>query len=252
MKKTSLYISTVSEDAADVAARFGLGLEVAEFCTASNMDRDFDVYMPIVAEKMRSADRFTFHAPFNELCPAAIDPLAVELAERRYTQAFALASRLGINKIVVHSGYIPLIYYKSWFTERSVEFWKRLLDGVGSDVVLCLENVMEDEPELLTNIVRSVNDPRFMMCLDVGHAHCESSLPVTEWIDCMKEYIRHVHIHNNRGEKDEHAALFDGTLDMPEALKKLEKDCPAASFAIESLSSGDSVRWLSDSGILED
>ncbi|MBO4330600.1 MAG: TIM barrel protein, partial [Oscillospiraceae bacterium] len=139
-----------------------------------------------------------------------------------------------------------------WFTERSVEFWKRMLDRVDPGVVLCLENVMEDEPELLTNIVRSVNDPRFMMCLDVGHAHCQSPLHVTEWIDCMKPYVRHVHVHNNYGDRDEHAALFDGTLDMLSVLNKLESDCPEASYAIESLTCAESVAQLLDKGVLED
>jgi sugar phosphate isomerase/epimerase len=102
----------------------GLGLEIAEFCTASNMDADFGIYEGIVAEKMAAARRFAFHAPFNELCPAAIDPLVLDIARYRYRQSFELAARLNIRKIIVHSGYVPLVYFKSWFTERSVEFWK--------------------------------------------------------------------------------------------------------------------------------
>ena len=36
-----LYLSTTAEDAPELARENGLGLEIAEFCTASNMDRDY-------------------------------------------------------------------------------------------------------------------------------------------------------------------------------------------------------------------
>jgi len=36
--KERLYLSTVAEDDFDMAEQYGLGLEIAEFCTAMNMD----------------------------------------------------------------------------------------------------------------------------------------------------------------------------------------------------------------------
>ena len=33
-----LYVSTVASDAPETAEEFGLGLEIADFCTASNLD----------------------------------------------------------------------------------------------------------------------------------------------------------------------------------------------------------------------
>ena len=37
-----LYISTIAEDDAELAQKYGLGLEIAEYCTAWNMDEFFD------------------------------------------------------------------------------------------------------------------------------------------------------------------------------------------------------------------
>ena len=39
MKKEQLYISTIADDAAAVAREFGLGVELAQFCLAENMDK---------------------------------------------------------------------------------------------------------------------------------------------------------------------------------------------------------------------
>jgi len=97
MKKEQFYLSTIAEDAAGCAAEYGLGLEIAEYCTASNMDECFPQTDAVVRKKMEAADRFILHAPFNELFPTAIDPKAVQLAHSRLSQAVALAGAYGTD-----------------------------------------------------------------------------------------------------------------------------------------------------------
>ena len=93
MERTQLYISTVAAGCDESARRHGLGLEIAEYCTAANLDSPTLGVAAAAARHRRAAERFVFHAPFNELCPAAIDPLAVELTRKRYRQALAAARR---------------------------------------------------------------------------------------------------------------------------------------------------------------
>ena len=38
MKKEQLYLSTIADDAAETAREFGLGVELAQFCLAENME----------------------------------------------------------------------------------------------------------------------------------------------------------------------------------------------------------------------
>ena len=89
MDCSQLYISTVSAGCDETAARYGLGLEIAEYCTAANLDAPIPEVVTAAQCHRQAAKRFVFHAPFNELCPAAIDPLAVSLARHRYAQALA-------------------------------------------------------------------------------------------------------------------------------------------------------------------
>ena len=100
------------------------------------------------------------HGPFNELTPAAIDPLVLEITEKRYRQAIEKAAKLRIPKLVLHAGFVPLVYYPEWFVSRSVLVWKRLIRDVPEHLTVCLENVMEPDASMLLGIVRQVNDAR--------------------------------------------------------------------------------------------
>ena len=185
-----LNISTIAEDAAELAGEYGLGLEIAEFCTAYNMDLNFPETDARARSAMEKAPGRVFHAPFAELCPAAIDPLVREVTRKRYLQAISLARSYGIRKIVIHAGFIPQVYWPEWFVPQSVEFWKNLLPEIGPDMLLCLENVMEPDADMLVSIVEETGDPRLRLCLDTGHAASRPDpVPIEEWIDKAAPYV---------------------------------------------------------------
>ena len=247
MKKERLFLSTIADDAVQTAREFGLGVELAQFCLAENMDKT----PPDVQASLDAAlevPRRVFHAPFAELCPAAIDPLVREVAKRRFLQAAALAKRYGAEKMVVHSGFIPLVYYPEWFAPQSAAFWREFLNDVDG-LTLCVENVMETSPDALRQIAEQVNDPRLRICFDVGHAFCQSG-ELAPWLDALAPYSSHVHLHNNHGSSDEHLGLPDGTLDMATVIRQLEALAPQATYTLEVRSARASVEWLLKEGLL--
>lgn len=241
-----LYVSSVSPDVEDVIREYGLGLEIAQFCTAFNMDEYYSETEPEVRRQTALTDRYVFHAPFNELSPASIDKKVLAVTRERYEQALSLALSFNARRLVYHSGYVPLIYFKEWFQERSVEFWKDFLSDKPSDITICLENVMDSEPELLTDIVRAVDDPRFRLCLDIGHANTfVTSVPLDRWIQVCAPYVGHLHIHNNEGGYDCHDAIFSGTIPMYDTLGTLLNTIPSdATVTLETIGSRSSVEWL--------
>lgn len=248
MKKERLFLSTIADDAVQTAREFGLGVELAQFCLAENMDKT----PPDVQASLDAAlqvSRRVFHAPFAELCPAAIDPLVREVARRRFLQAAALAKRYGAEKMVVHSGFIPLVYYPEWFAPQSAAFWREFLNDVDG-LTLCVENVMETSPDALRQIAEQVNDPHLRICFDVGHAFCQSG-ELAPWLDALAPYSSHVHLHNNHGSFDEHLGLPDGTLDMAAVIRQLEALAPQATYTLEVRSARASVEWLLEEGLLE-
>ena len=244
MNRNQIFLSTIDEQAHTLARTYGLGLEIAEYCTAWNMDEHFSDTDPIVKEKINGISNRILHGPFNELFPCAIDPLARKLAAQRFSQAISLAEAYGAKKIVFHGGYNPKLYYPIWYTEQSVEFWKEFIQSVPADMVICLENVLEEEPSMLFDIIQSVNDERLQMCLDIGHVNAYSNISVSEWIHACATKIAHFHIHNNHGAADTHNALMDGTMKMPDVLQQISRECQDATLTLECPDAKSSVEWL--------
>ena len=246
-----LHLSTIGSDSRTVAVQYGLGLEIATFCTAANLDQDAAWRRATVLKDMSGLGSFWFHAPFAELSPASIDPKVRAVTALRYRQAVEMATSLGISRLVIHSGFIPLVYFPEWFVEQSVVYWREFLREIPAGITIALENVMEPGPEMLVEIVRQVEDPRLGLCLDVGHANSRvSETPPLDWISPMAPYLRHVHLHNNDGDMDLHQSLGEGSVPMEAVLDTVLTDCPQATFTIENLLCSPSVSWLEQRGYL--
>ena len=247
--REKLHLSGIDGEAAALARRYGLGFEVTAFCMAAALE-DNDAVAAVEAETA-GLDRLWLHAPFAELHPCAIDPLARDIAAQRYRQTIAMARRLGIKRIVIHDGYVPFVYFPEWFVEQSVRFWRGFLPEVPEDMTVALENVMDDGPDMLADIMKGVNDPRLGVCLDVGHANTTvSKTPLLDWIAPLATWLRHVHIHNNFGEWDLHNPLGEGNIPMEQVLDTLLADCPSATLTIENMNCAPSLAWLAARGYL--
>ena len=245
MKRENIYLSTISTEAAQVAREYGFGLELAEYCTAWNMDEKFLPVDGVVKKKLEGISQRLLHAPYNELFPCAIDKKARELAAYRYRQAIDLAKRYGAKKVIIHGGYNSRIYFPVWYVEQSIVFWKEFLE-TDPGVQIVLENVLEDDPQWLLDIVKGVDDPRLRLCLDVGHVNAYSALPVMDWLEMWAPYISHFHIHNNDGSRDQHSPLTEGTIPMLQLLTRAQERCPEATYTLELMQDRSSVAWLAE------
>lgn len=249
MRKELFYLSTISTDAPCVAREHSFGLELAEFCTAWNMDEKFIRVDSVVKKKLEGIPRSLLHAPYNELFPCAIDKKARALAAERYRQATDLATRYGSRKVIIHGGYNPRIYFPVWYVKQSVLFWQDFLRG-NPGVEIVLENVLEDDPRWLLDIVAGVDDPRLRLCLDIGHVNAYSSVPLTDWLVLWAPYLSHLHIHNNDGSRDAHNALNEGTIPIKELLLQAQHLCPDATYTLELMNDAPSVVWLQENDLI--
>lgn len=243
MRREKIYLSTIASDAPFYAREYGFGLEIAEFCTAWNIDRRFELTDSRVRESLQGISRSILHAPSNELFPCAIDEKARELAAYRYRQAIDLAKRYGSKKVVIHGGYHPWMYYPVWYVGQSVSFWKDFLkEDPGVEIVL--ENVLETQPDLILEILEGVDDPRLRMCFDVGHINAYSYIPIMDWLETCAPWIGHIHVNNNDGREDLHQGLQDGIIPMKELLQRIESLCPEATITLEMTQTKSSLEWL--------
>lgn len=246
-----LYLSTLGEGAGALARKYGLGLEISDFSYAVNMDTDFSRWDALTQENLAGIHKRVFHAPYNELCPAAIDPLIREVTRKRLEQAFQLTRRYEITRMIVHSGYMPRFYFKDWFADQSAAFWRDFLRDKPADFTLLLENVAEESPDMLLDIIEKTADGRFRLCLDLGHAGgAFSQTPVLRWAQMSAPYLSHVHIHNNYYTEDLHNPPGDGLIDIEAAIDRIAGLQPFATYTAETADLPSALSWFEEHGFI--
>ena len=246
-----IHLSGMDAHAVQLANKYQCGYEITAFSYAPMLE-DAAAFSRVEAE-CEEIGLLWLHAPFAELAPCAIDPLVREVTRTRYRQTVRLARELGVNRLVIHGGFVPQVYFPEWYIEQSVQFWREFLRELPDGMTVALENVMEPEPSLLAEIARQVDDARLGLCLDVGHANTfVSHVPPLEWIAPMAPWLRHVHIHDNAGQMDLHDPLGKGVIQMERVLDEIVRLAPAATFTIENQDCAPSIDWLRQKGYLGD
>lgn len=255
MNKKKVFISSFSENAIEVCKRLNTGLELNHICISEMLDKD-KIENTIIQMRKDMADtgfngNIVVHGPFTEIVPCAIDPRAINLAMTRLNEAYYVANALGINKMVVHSGYLPPIYHKGWHVEKSTEFWRKFMYDKPRNFYLYIENVLEDEPYMMRDLIDSIDDDRVSICLDIGHGNVMKAEgdSIENWIDILGDRISHVHLHNNFGDKDNHNEVNTGNIDIFKVLDKL-RDIEIKSGKNKEISLTIESRKAEDSGRL--
>jgi sugar phosphate isomerase/epimerase len=111
-----------------------------------------------------------------------------------------------------------------------------ILHAHHAGVVLSLENTNTEmgDPQYLRNFVDETRLTGLRFNFDIGHAHLADG-PVEERIPKsfapLRELVAGVHLHDNHGDKDEHLAPYDGTIDWPVAIALLH-DAPAENLPL--------------------
>ena len=159
----------------------------------------------------------TFHAPFMDLNPGAADERVREVTRYRFEQILALVPYFQPRAIVFHPGYDRWRYDNNvelWL-EKSLLTWKPLVERAEAlSVKLALENVFEDTPSTLENLLSALHSPWVGYCLDAGHGNLFSRRPVTQWVETLRSYLVEMHLHDNHRHADEHLPLGEGDVDF--------------------------------------
>ncbi len=159
----------------------------------------------------------TFHAPFMDLSPGAVDEKIRTVTAFRFHQLLDLVPSFHPRAIVFHPGYDRWRFdgdVDLWMTQ-SLLTWKPLVERAETLAVrLALENVFEENPSILQKLLRAVSSPFLGYCLDAGHGHIFSEVSLNEWIEALGSYLIEIHLHDNHRQADEHLPLGRGHIDF--------------------------------------
>jgi sugar phosphate isomerase/epimerase len=94
-------------------------------------------------------------------------------------------------------------------------------------VTIAIENTPGEmaTPVNLKNFLEQTRLTNVKMCFDAGHAHLDGGVP--EALEIVRDYVATTHLHDTRGERDDHLLPYEGTIDWTATLAALPPDAPA-------------------------
>ncbi|MCL4491193.1 MAG: sugar phosphate isomerase/epimerase [Nitrospirae bacterium] len=171
----------------------------------------------------------SFHAPFMDLCPGAVDSRIRGITVERFNRTLDLAELLKPACIVFHSGYEKWKYalQTDLWLRKSLETWQPLNERAEKlGVKIAIENIFEDEPSNLKLLAERMISGNFGICFDAGHCNLFSAVPMSTWLEDLKPYIIELHIHDNDKSADQHLPIGDGNVDFHALFAAVNgKDC---------------------------
>jgi sugar phosphate isomerase/epimerase len=170
--------------------------------------------------------KITFHAPFMDLRPGALDDKIRRTSIDRIKQVFDLAPYFHPIKIVCHASFDERYYIfgDDLWLEASVKTWKELIAlAEGYQTVVALENIYERNPHILRRLFDVLHSDSICFCFDTGHFNVFSIEPLNVWLKEMGRYFGHLHLHDNFGQRDEHLPVGCGTFPFAEFFQALHK-----------------------------
>ena len=175
----------------------------------------------------------SMHMPTNGVDISLIEEYDRVWSVREAEKTALALLRLGGEILVVHPGSEiedeKMRKARREKSEQSLEEILKFCEHWG--IKIALENTLPGKtgdsiPEIL-EIVRNFNSKNLGICLDTGHCNITSSLynhsKVLECLPEMKNYLCHLHIHDNFGKSDDHSQPFEGNIDWKGFIKGLKE-----------------------------
>lgn len=192
------------------------------------------------------------HAPFSDLNIASVNYPIWEETIRQIRQCIAESAEF-VEIVVVHPGQLsPLgaqMPDKAW--EQMISALKILCDfGDEYGITIALENMVNVEwifgryPKELIGIIETVERDNIGITFDVGHANMTGT--IEGFLNLDRDIIRHIHVHDNLGKRDDHLSLGKGIIDWAYVMKNLEVYERIVVVEVRSLAEGrESIDFLS-------
>jgi len=175
-------------------------------------------YLRGIAKRLRALGiRMTVHAPFHEIFLGAPDRLVREAAVARMERAFTAASLFRPESIVVHFNYEERRFgfiYDEWLANivPNLRHFGEKARRMGA--FLAVENVYEENPRAMKEVLPMLRDVPVYQCLDTGHVSAFSRTGLKAWLKQMGPFIRQMHLHDNDGTGDTHGPVGSGSVDF--------------------------------------
>jgi sugar phosphate isomerase/epimerase len=214
--------------------------ELAEWLSQTGLTLH-SVHAPIV-ERL---DRGRWIGPYSN---ASTDERRRAVAVGEAEAALAMAARVPFRYLVVHLGLPTGEDVRD--DDNDPDAARRSIEDIVAaasrvDVGVALEVIPNalSEPEALVSFIEHDLDGLDVgVCLDYGHAHLMGD--VSDAVEALSGHLWTTHVHDNRGQEDEHLTPYAGTIDWDAAMMETQKVGYDGLLMFELADGGDPIEVL--------
>lgn len=172
--------------------------------------------------------RLGIHGPYGGFELNVSDREIRTLVQARLLAALDVCAALGAVQMVIHS---PYDQWDGDNLDNTVRARRASIDAIldtlgpvlararDQGVVLVLENIKDNDPDLRAAVVRAADSPALRLSVDTGHArwaHRNAGAPsVADFVRAAGADLAHVHLQDSDGLADRHWPLGEGDEDWP-------------------------------------
>jgi sugar phosphate isomerase/epimerase len=160
--------------------------------------------------------KYTVHGAVSGVNIASLDPRVRSASVVLHKREIALSAKVGASIYVVHPGYLSWSF-QAFRTTKALE--KSLEELKAAETEYGISVALENLPKCPWPFFSSpgLDLKGLGIALDVGHANTCGSL--NAFLTCPE--IIHVHLHDNKGRRDDHLAIGQGNVDFGPVLEMI-------------------------------
>jgi len=169
--------------------------------------------------------KMCLHGPIFAWDPASYDKAMRDTCWNRTMALFEVVDLVKPETIVLHSSYIHQVRQfdqKNW-RDMTIDFYQRLLEHLPNNGCrIAIENIFEQHPFLLAEVIHGINDERVGHCFDIGHFNMfQKGFKADNWLKPFGDKLYHLHLHDNYGQEDLHLPPGTAGIDFAPLLETL-------------------------------
>ncbi|NJE29512.1 sugar phosphate isomerase/epimerase [Thermococcus sp. 18S1] len=170
----------------------------------------------------------TVHAPFSDVNIGSFNDRLRRTSLEIIHETIELAAELDALSVTIHPGHCSPVSVKN--RRKYLEIHRESLGEIARwgeeyGVKVGVENMPRFvilDAQTCERLCEILGDVEIGVTFDVGHLNTTTG-EFERFLEVLGDRIVHVHLHDNRGERDEHLALGDGTVPWARVLPRLPR-----------------------------
>ena len=230
-----------------IAERYSVGFEINDFFDPKVLDDEKEQNC-LIQQYLDAGipEGSTMHGAFLDVVVFSSDDKIAEISKIRMRQSMEVARSLGVQSVIFHTNGNPMLsgeVYDNNVIVKTTEYLEELLQEY-PDVNIYLENMFDATPKILVRISeRLCKYMNYGVCLDYAHASI-SDLPMSDWVEALAPYLRHIHINDNELKKDMHMPVGSGSINWNQFAKYYRTHFDQCSILVETTEPEEQIQSL--------